>query len=61
MLRENSGVQMTPEVVHQMDEILSSPGTLTTLILFIVLFLFMTFTVAASLGGMLGAKVLEKE
>ena len=61
IMRENSGVQLSPEVLNQMDEILSSPATLTTLILFIVLFLFMTFTVAASLGGMLGAKVLEKE
>ena len=52
-----SGFHVPPEFRKQMHELLSSTG----LLLALVLSSFVTATMAASIGGMLGAKVLEKD
>lgn len=62
MVKENAGsMQLPPDVSSRMLEMLDNPAFLTMLILFIVVFLFMTYTLSASLGGALGAKVLDRD
>jgi hypothetical protein len=62
MVRENAdSMSLPPDVSSRMLEMLDNPGFLTMLVLFIVVFLFMTYTLSASLGGALGAKVLDRE
>ncbi len=56
-----NGIQAPPEVAEKVRELASDPQTMIVLLLFALVFLFMTATLAASLGGMLGAKVMEKE
>jgi len=52
-----TGVQVPPELLKSMHELFSNTGRLTVS----VFSFFLTATMAASIGGMLGAKVLEKD
>jgi hypothetical protein len=47
--------------IDQVLKILESPAGLATILLFTLILLFFLFTLLPTLGGVLGAKVLEKE
>jgi hypothetical protein len=62
IMKENAGsMQLPPDVSSKMLEMLDQPAFLTMLILFVVVFLFVTYTLSACLGGALGAKVLDRD
>jgi hypothetical protein len=62
VLKENAAaMSLTPEMTNQMQELLANPVTVAVILFFVVIFLFMTYTLSASLGGVMGAKYLGGE
>lgn len=59
--RELLTAKGTPEVADQLNELLSSPSGLATLLFGMLVSTFVMLSVLATAGGALGAKVLEKE
>ena len=50
-----------PEVADQFNALLSSPGGVAALLFGMLITSFIMLTILATVGGALGAKVLEKE
>lgn len=62
MLQEQAAsASLPPEAASKVQQLVETPAFLALLIVFILAFFFATYTLAGSLGGMLGAKVLERD
>lgn len=62
MLQEQAAsASLPPDAASKIQQLVETPAFLALLIVFILALLFATYTLAASLGGMLGAKVLERD
>lgn len=59
--REMLSMRGSPEVAQQFDTLLGSPGGLAFLLFGMLLTSFIMLTILATVGGALGAKVLDKE
>jgi hypothetical protein len=59
--RELLSMRGSPEVAQQFDALIGSPGGLAFLMFGMLLTSFIMLTILATVGGALGAKVLEKE
>jgi hypothetical protein len=59
--REMLSMRGSPEVAQQFDALINSPGGLGFLLFGMLLTSFIMLTILATVGGALGAKVLEKE
>jgi hypothetical protein len=59
--REMLSMRGSPEVAQQFDALVNSPGGLGFLLFGMLLTSFIMLTILATVGGALGAKVLEKE
>lgn len=59
--QQSSGLGMSEEVLDQMIRVLESPAGVAMFILFALMIQFVLGTGFASVGGALGAKVLEEE
>jgi hypothetical protein len=59
--REMLNTRSAPEVADQFNRLLSSPGGVAALLFGMLLTSFIMLTILATVGGALGAKVLEKE
>jgi hypothetical protein len=59
--REMLSMRGSPEVAQQFDQLINSPAGLAFLLFGMLLTSFLMLTILATVGGALGAKVLEKE
>jgi hypothetical protein len=59
--REMLNARSAPEVADQFNSLLSSPGGVAALLFGMLITSFIMLTILATVGGALGAKVLEKE
>lgn len=59
--QQSSSLGLPEQAVERVLEVLQNPGAMTLFLLLLLLTQFVIYTTVASVGGALGAKVLEKE